>query len=471
MVDGATGKPVLDPFFFPTLATYLREAVARSVEVCPGLVHVIVHYCVYHCPYFFFRAFLRLVMPHSPMSRRHVAPETRLSRCPHESRDAVIPQNAAQLRTIVLGTVAIVRWVCLCWGGLGYGQCMLRTLLGCHLHAYCIRCCLSPVCEFVAAVCSRLLPCCRQIFIRNVCFVLVFFCCNAVDVCCPYGAAILHQKPLVPSCAPTAAIGYGPSRSSGASSLRQSCSVISLKDFEDSERKRLAFIWAGFAESLSPYSEMESARVAPKQLGHLFLDKSPATLRRHLCGWRAWLSSCLSVGWCAGSPKLGQLVDFLESLAEGAKVDRGKHRVRSAMSVLTACSFAAYRFQLSSLKTCLTSLVEAWRKADKWSKTAPPEAVPLPLRVVKKLEEALKTECGKDSWILCCILLMVWCSLRWSDCQRVQVDTISKSEDIMAGCSATVRDRSRPTARPRAGPRGRLRAQPAAPAALTQDRA
>ena len=143
---------------------------------------------------------------------------------------------------------------------------------------------------------------------------------------CPYGAAIPHQKPLVPSCAPTAAAGYGPSRSSGASSLRQGCSVISLKDFEDSERKRLASIWTGFAESLLPYSEMESAGVTPKQLGHLFLDKSPATLRRHLCGWRAWLSFCLSVGWRAGSPKLGQLVDFLESLAEGAKVDRGKHR-------------------------------------------------------------------------------------------------------------------------------------------------
>ena len=45
-------------------------------------------------------------------------------------------------------------------------------------------------------------------------------------VCCPYGAAIPHQKPLVPSCAPTAATGYGPSRSSGASSLRQGCSAI-----------------------------------------------------------------------------------------------------------------------------------------------------------------------------------------------------------------------------------------------------
>ena len=82
------------------------------------------------------------------------------------------------------------------------------------------------------------------------------------------------------------------------------------------------------------------------------------------------------------------------------------------MSVLTALSFAAYNFQLSSLKTCLTNpLVKAWRKADKWSKTVPREAVPLPLRVVKKLEEALKAECVEDSWILCCILLMVWCSL------------------------------------------------------------
>ena len=143
------------------------------------------------------------------------------------------------------------------------------------------------------------------------------------------------------------------------------------------------------------------------------------------------------MGWRAGNPKLGQLIDFLESLAEGARVDRGKNGVRSAMSVLSVLSFAAYKFQLSSLKACLTNpMVEAWRKSEKWSKRPPREAIPLPLRVlrvVKKLEEALKLDCGEDSWLLCCILLMVWASLRWSDCQRIQVDTIGESQDTIRG--------------------------------------
>ena len=112
-----------------------------------------------------------------------------------------------------------------------------------------------------------------------------------------YAALIVQWHPL-PSrdlkIAPAATTDHGPSRRSRTSSLRQGVGVFSLKDLEDSERTTLASVWAGFAETLLPHSDLDAAGVTLKQLGHLFLDKSPATLRRHLCGWSrleglAWL--------------------------------------------------------------------------------------------------------------------------------------------------------------------------------------
>lgn len=81
--------------------------------------------------------------------------------------------------------------------------------------------------------------------------------------------------------------------------------------------------------------------------------KSPATLRRHLCGWQTWVGFCgfekdhtcrLCQGWLACSkPTSSQLADFLECLVEGARLGRGKHRVFSGFSVFTA--FYCFHFR------------------------------------------------------------------------------------------------------------------------------
>ena len=60
--------------------------------------------------------------------------------------------------------------------------------------------------------------------------------------------------------------------------------------------------------------------------------------------WLACMDVILCFGrWHAGAPNLGQLLDFLESLSDGAQQDRGKHNVRFAKSILSAVSFAAYK--------------------------------------------------------------------------------------------------------------------------------
>ena len=69
-----------------------------------------------------------------------------------------------------------------------------------------------------------------------------------------------------------------------------------------------------------------------------------------LGGWRVWISFCANVGCRPGSPSLEQLRDFLASLAEGAVLDRGRSRKRSALSVLSGLTFAAFKFQLSELE-------------------------------------------------------------------------------------------------------------------------
>ena len=129
----------------------------------------------------------------------------------------------------------------------------------------------------------------------------------------------------------------------------------SLREKEDADRTYLAAIWAGFSESLQAASDLfsDSNGVTTDHVKRLFLDKS----------------FCTSLGWLAGKPKLGQILDFLEAVSTGALQDRGKHRVRSALSVISAMSFAAYKFQLRTLLSCLESpLVKTWRCSDKWSK-------------------------------------------------------------------------------------------------------
>ena len=127
-----------------------------------------------------------------------------------------------------------------------------------------------------------------------------------------------------------------------------------------------------------------------------------------------------------GNPSLVQLVDFLQSLSEGAKSDRGSGRARSAKSVLSG-SFGAFKLDLASLKRLLGNpLIKASQEQGKWDAPVVREALPLPLEVVRKLEHAcVDTSCdSSDRWLLAYILFMVWCSLRWSDAQRLLLDSL-----------------------------------------------
>ena len=81
--------------------------------------------------------------------------------------------------------------------------------------------------------------------------------------------------------------------------------------------------------------------------------------------------------WQAGAPKLAHLMDFLRGLAEGAALDRGRGRVASARSVLSAITFAAHKLRLASLLESLENpLVLSWKSADKWERQPAREAIP-----------------------------------------------------------------------------------------------
>ena len=119
--------------------------------------------------------------------------------------------------------------------------------------------------------------------------------------------------------------------------------ACSLAAAESEERKRLATVWLGFADVVRRDSKLFI------DLGPLFLDRAPATLRRHLSGWRAWLSFCASAAWPACRPSLSQMLDFLASLSEGAITDRGRRRRKTALGVLSVLKFAASKFQVEQL--------------------------------------------------------------------------------------------------------------------------
>ncbi|OLQ06361.1 hypothetical protein AK812_SmicGene10361 [Symbiodinium microadriaticum] len=201
----------------------------------------------------------------------------------------------------------------------------------------------------------------------------------------------------------------------------------SLKSKEDSERDRLAILWMGFADNLREDSCLldDSSGLELQRLKPLFLDRAPSTLKRHLCGWKLWVSFCLTLDCRPGCPSLCQLLDFLDALSEGSFTERGRQRKRSALSVLSGMGFAAFKFQLSSLTKVLENpLVLAWKQADKWHRSRVKEALPLPLIVVQRLEAAVLGEPGEDRLLLCAILAMVWGSLRWSDVQRMALDSV-----------------------------------------------
>lgn len=100
--------------------------------------------------------------------------------------------------------------------------------------------------------------------------------------------------------------------------------------------------------------------------------------------------------------------------------------------------FLAHKVGLSFFGELLrNSLVEAWLNGEKWHQTPAKEALPLPLFAVAQLEKALQSfEAGAaDGWLLGCILLMIWGSLRWSDAQRLQLNTLACDDKSLRGWS------------------------------------
>ena len=119
-------------------------------------------------------------------------------------------------------------------------------------------------------------------------------------------------------------------------------------------------------------------------------------------------------GFEVAAPSLAHLFAFLDSLAVGTFLDRGRGRRASAVATLAALQFGAWKLGLSVLENLLASSpVKAWKRGTDWHKSLCREAVPLPVAVVKKLEEAASQD-AEDSLFLCSMLLMCWCGLRWS---------------------------------------------------------
>ena len=154
------------------------------------------------------------------------------------------------------------------------------------------------------------------------------------------------------------------------------------------ERKRLATVWLGFADVVRRDSKLfvDLGPCRIERLQPLCLDRAPATLRRHLSGWRAWLLFCASAAWPACRPSLSQMLDFLASLAQGSITNR--RRRETSLRVLSALMFGAYRSQLEQLQSVLDSpLVTAWQNSAKWTRQRVKEALPLSLVVLFRFEQ------------------------------------------------------------------------------------
>ena len=102
--------------------------------------------------------------------------------------------------------------------------------------------------------------------------------------------------------------------------------VPSLRGLEDAKRVEWAGVWVDLALGVAEDSAV--LRALPgrgrDQLLFLFSDRSAGTLRKHLPGWRLWLSFCQGVQVAPAKADLAAILDFLDVLATGAKLDRGK---------------------------------------------------------------------------------------------------------------------------------------------------
>ena len=211
-------------------------------------------------------------------------------------------------------------------------------------------------------------------------------------------------------------------------------SANSARALEDSARTTLAWQWVAASKVVRHTSETLHAELSDEQLLPLFLDRAPTTLKKHLSGWRVWCSFCALSNICAGAPSLPQLLDFLQSLTDSSLSDRGCNRQRSALSVLSAMSFAAAKLDLSHLQAVLGGpLIEAWKRKDCWRLSRTKEALPLPLESLRLLECAFLDSTPEDSWLLGGLPFMAWAGLRFSDMQRLDLESVVCRDGFIAG--------------------------------------
>ena len=187
----------------------------------------------------------------------------------------------------------------------------------------------------------------------------------------------------------------------------------------------------------------EAAEVSSENIIRTFLEFSTCDAEETFARLHRWTSFCLLSGFEVAAISLAQLFAFLESLAVGTFFDRGRGRRASAVATLAALQFGAWKLGLSVLENLLASSpVKAWKRGTDWHKSLCREAVPLPVAVVKKLEEAA-SQGAEDSLFLCSMLLMCWCGLRWSDLQRISLDKVSPSDGILHGSCWRTKARKR----------------------------
>ena len=142
---------------------------------------------------------------------------------------------------------------------------------------------------------------------------------------------------------------------------------FSLRALEDDARLKWAGVWVDLALCVAKESSVlcELKDRTRDQLLFLFSDCSAGTLRKHLPGWRLWLAFCQGA---QANVSLASLLDFLDALATGARLDRGKGRCGRAKGVVQALRFVARKLGLESLqKTLCSAPVVSWLASSKWT--------------------------------------------------------------------------------------------------------
>ena len=201
---------------------------------------------------------------------------------------------------------------------------------------------------------------------------------------------------------------------------------------EDAEWLRFAKEWLHRLQGSLSVAPLfcELGELAQESFLRVLQGKAPATLRRHLVGWKLWSSFALEQGWSHHDPTAHELIVFFMALAESK---------RESPAAMAAQKFVAAILGWASwLRTLENPVVLAWC-GNKRRQRARKEALPLPLYVVAAFEQAvlqahpIGAEHAKDVRLLTAFLLMLWGALRYSDLQRVLVGELCCEDGVVRG--------------------------------------